>query len=139
MATVDLCNSIAKTAFELSYNEHFPPDKVNDLTRENIQARQLALGGAAPRITSQKVDIDALLQQEEASWPLLLQGLRESQSNQSTLPRLPPLDDCIMSIVWELHDMPSLGIVSEWDATKFLVLLRSAAFYQAKNENVSPR
>jgi len=147
MAPIEMCPYLTRTrsAFDFdiySMNEsvadkdYFTPETVNALTKENIQLRQLALGRAAPRITNQNVDIDALLQDEETSWPAL-QGLRKSQSNQPILPRLSPLDDCIMSIIWELHDIPALGIVSDCDGTNFLVLLRSAAFYQAKTENVS--
>jgi hypothetical protein len=65
-------------------------------------------------------------------------------SPDSALTSLVPLDQCILAITWEILDQPShLSILSLFNEevgirlTSFVVLLRSAALYQAKLESVS--
>jgi hypothetical protein len=55
-------------------------------------------------------------------------------------PALIPLNECILDIAWEFNDQPTTYIVREVLPNKsfenLIALLRSAAIYQAKLENV---
>jgi hypothetical protein len=145
MAPVELCPKLIENAPAHSSNLHmtteelFTPQELNELAEDSLQQRDQAISNYRNLISQNGHDIDGLLQQHESSW-LALRGLRISRKSQDqylSLPRLSPLDNCIISIVWETLKLSAHDLLVDGDVVRFMVLLRSASLYQAKSEKVS--
>jgi hypothetical protein len=139
MAPIELCPQLGDNPQPQPPNvSAIPPKTLNLIARADLRRREQELTTAGSLVTRSYVDIDALLQQHEGSWQAL-QGLRLSRNSQDehpSLPRRPPLDNCVISILWEILDQSRLDLLPNTDTVKFTVLLRSASLYQAKSEKV---
>ncbi|KAH8789646.1 hypothetical protein BGZ57DRAFT_786541, partial [Hyaloscypha finlandica] len=137
MAPIEMCPQLVENPQSLpEFTMGKRPTLVNMSARDNLLRRELALENPGTLVTENGHDIDALLQQHEGSW-LALQGFRLSRYSQDEHPSLPtllPLDNCVMSITWEILDLSALCLIQDGDIVKFIVLLRSASLYQARSE-----
>jgi hypothetical protein len=139
MAPIEMCPQLVENPQPLPEFALRTPTLVNMSARINLLRRELALEYPGTFVTENGHDIDTLLKQHEGSW-VALQGFRLSRNSQDEHPSLPtllPLDNCVMSITWEILDLSALCLIQDGDIVKFIVLLRSASLYQAKSEKVS--
>jgi hypothetical protein len=140
MAPIEMCPQLVENPQSIAeFIWENQPELVNISARDNLLRREQALENPGALVTENGHDIDTLLQQHEGSW-LALQGFRLSRNYQDEHPSLPtllPLDNCVMSITWEILDLSALCLIQDGDIVKFIVLLRSASLYQAKSEKAS--
>jgi hypothetical protein len=139
MAPIEMCPRLVENPQSLPEITLRTPTRVNVSARFNLLRRELALKNPRTLVTENGHDIDTLLKQNEGSW-VALQGFRLSRNSQDEHPSLPtllPLDNCVMSITWEILELSALCLIQDGDIVKFIVLLRSASLYQAKSEKVS--
>jgi hypothetical protein len=140
MAPIEMCSRLVENPQSLhEFTMGHLPRLVNMFAGVNLLRREQALENPGTLVTENGHDIDTLLQQHEGSW-LALQGFRLSRNPQDEHPSLPtllPLDNCVMSITWEILDLSALCLIQDGDIVKFIVLLRSASLYQAKSEKAS--
>jgi hypothetical protein len=140
MAPIEMCPQLAENPQSLpDFTMGNRTSLVNMSARVNLLRREQALENPGTLVTENGHDIDTLLKQHEGSW-VALQGFRLSRNSQDEHPSLPtllPLDNCVMSITWEILDLSALCLIQDGDIVKFIVLLRSASLYQAKSEKAS--
>jgi hypothetical protein len=134
MPKIKLCQQIVidKDVVEVA-------QQVNDGSRGAIQRRQEALTEALTGNISLlrfEFELELFVQSLE---PFHTNRKQKSVVGNSTLQFLLPLQECLFFIAWECHHCPKSRLILEASHTMIeqLVVLRSAANYQAEYEGVS--
>jgi len=142
MPEIELCPSRSSDLAWLGRNntgvETITHEKVNDLSQRATESRQKAL-------TEAKEDFDFRFPQPTSDTVRFFQSLqlsyltrrKSSADDPVYLSSLLPLHECIFLIVWEAKDQVQSTFKASLQMPETLVLLRSAADYQAKWETVS--
>jgi hypothetical protein len=109
----------------------------NDCSWEAIRRRAAQIIAYDNPIPTSEADTDPFIQSLKSRWPLLshVPGSKISSFDHPFPAKLLPLDQCILDIFWEAFDCPlSHSVIG---SAGDLIMLRTAAMYQAKSETVS--